>query len=557
MRRRPPRSLLAGRARRGLAERRDDRERATAEGALFQLFAPRDELSLEHPLHLSPPRLGERRSISELPGERPSRAHQEGRAPGREPGLGQPRLDRREHARAVLGGFVSRAEAVGLVDEDLDREPGGGARFVQDPALALLHRLAGVEEPDRGVRFVEGAARRVRVPRVGGVEARGIEDLDAGERGDRQENLDPPDVRRVDRLEDGAKVEDGRDSLGWLGPRAEEDPGDRVRAIAEMVERRGGGEDPHRGDLLADERVDEGALAGVELPDDGEAQRPPALGGEACDPGARFEVVEGAGDLLEPREEQVPARRALRRRPGASQRSAERRAPRDGARGGEGRELVEQHLAALASPARRLRRSERATSRRASRSVGSSVDAALARRASIADGERERCGVPILERRVPERALGSSLPGTHRLHQRGARLVAPPVGAREGGTKARELRLAARLDDAPHARARGLVAGEPAERRRQRLARARRVEDIRAQERGERGWIGAQSLRAPEDEARATVRRVDFDPRELRQRSVGVPAREAHLCAAQRHVGRAIARRFARSRAPRDRAPPA
>ncbi len=443
------------------------------------------------------------------------------------------------------GRRVGPAEAVGLVDQYLHRElrrPG----LVEDLAFALLHRLAGVEQPKRGVRLLERATGSVGVTRVGGVEAGSVEDLHPREGGDREQDLDAPNLRRVDRLQHGPEVEDGRDSLRRLRTDPKEDSRDRIGAVAKVVERGGRGQDPHRGNLLPDDRVDERALSGVELTDDGEPERAPALRGEPGDARRRFEVVEGTGDLLQAGQKKVPTRGRVCGGPGAGEIAAKGVSPRHRAWSREGRELVEERIASprlRSLSALRGRRTD--GSQEATPVADGRVEGGGARVASVrvhrADRGRERRGVVILERSVEERPRGPGFARADGFEERPSRFVPAALRARESGPVPRERRLAAGFDDGAHAGADRLVARDPSERRRERLARPGRVQDGRSEEGRECGRVGSERVRASHGEIRPPVGGADLDPSELGERSVGVSARKTNLGAPEGDVGRAVA----------------
>ena len=154
----PPRRWLALRRPRAppLAQRRDDRERPTSERALLQLLAPATNSVSSISSTRAHPDSASACASPSFPASARRALSEERRAPRLEPHLRQTGLHRREHRIARRRPFGP--EAVGLVDEHLDRET-RGAGVVEDLALALLHRLAGVEEPDGRVGFVERPAR--------------------------------------------------------------------------------------------------------------------------------------------------------------------------------------------------------------------------------------------------------------------------------------------------------------------------------------------------------------------------------------------------------------
>ena len=385
-------------------------------------------------------------------------------------------------------------------------------RLLEDLALALLHRLRRRRGARGGVGLLEGAARGLGVARVGGVEAGRVEDLDARERRERQEDLDAADLarRRATSARRAGRAPSAMRS-GGSAPTANEDARDRVGGLAQVVERRGRREDAGRRDFGADERVDEGALAGVELADDGEAQRARGAPRRGRRPRRSSRGRGGRARLARGARGASPS--APRPRPGPTRARARRRstAPQATRAGGERRELVEERLATLACSAAAEARPTDAARRGARRRRAVPGVA----RPERLDGHRERGGVAVVERRVEQRARGSAppprapRPGAPRAPRRGAlrRARTPPATARAPLLRARRRPIAR----APAS----LRRSASAERRRERLARAGRVEDHRAQERREALRVAAHRQRAPPREVRAPVGRADLDPLEL------------------------------------------
>ncbi len=86
----------------------------------------------------------------------------------------------------------------------------------------------------------------------------------------------------------------------------EEDLREGIGGPAQVVQRRRRREHAGRRDVGADEGVDEGALAGVELADDGESNGARSLGRQVADPRGGREVAHGVGVVVEAREELWP-----------------------------------------------------------------------------------------------------------------------------------------------------------------------------------------------------------------------------------------------------------
>ena len=204
--------------------------------------------------------------------------------------VGAPRAPRRERARrrerkhlvderadAALdvahdGAHVVVARAVDLVEDAEDvLAPGVG-----EPERLLLRGLGGLadrEDPHEGVGLDEELARHLLVLGPDRVQPRRVDDLDAAERLERVEDLDDA---HGGRLRVGELAQERAHRGGpELARRAvvKDDARARRLAVSQDVDRGRGGRHARGGDLLADERVDEGRLARVELAHDGDEQR--------------------------------------------------------------------------------------------------------------------------------------------------------------------------------------------------------------------------------------------------------------------------------------------
>ena len=332
------------------------------------------------------------------------------------------------------------------------------------------------------------------------------------------QDLDAPDRASASSVFSVARssLERRRCAPAARGAVGERDARERIGRVAEVVERRGRRQHAGRRDVGADERVDERALAGVELADDRDAH------------GAR---------ALRPRARRPPRSRS---RSWSARACASRRvrSARPVARRADAG--IQPRASAASRPRRPTARRARwrcARARRGSPTPRRDRRGAQARGASRVVDERrrrrrgvERARAPARERGVvaDRRARASSSgraadasPPSHRVDERRARLVAPPFGARERRAPPRELCSPfASTTERTRARVASSV-GTPRERRR-RAPRSRRAR--RAPSRGASGANAAESPRdrerAPAHERRAPVGGVGARPSRARARAL-------------------------------------
>ena len=173
--------------------------------------------------------------------------------------------------------------------------------------------------------------------------------------------------------------------------------------------------------------------------------------------------------VLEPREEEVPPRRAGRRDAGASHGAPELASPSDGTRSGERRKDVEERVVAGAAPSGPLGAPPRgARASRSDRVVGRGHIALAGNRR---DGDGERLGVAIFERRLEQRARRSCFArAPPRRAPSAPRRAAPPRARTTLATARAPIRRALRRPS--NLRPGRLVAGDPSERGGESLARS-------------------------------------------------------------------------------------
>ncbi len=152
----------------------------------------------------------------------------------------------------------------------------------------------------------------------------------------------------------------------------------------------------------------------------------------------------------------------------------------------------------------------------------------------------ERVGIAVLDGRVEQGPCGRAVAAGDCLAEGTPCGIARPLGAGEGRAPPGEALLALGVDHRAHARASLSVARHVRERGRQRLARARRVEDHRAEERDERPPVAEHGEGPTAGERGAPVGRRRLHPFEDALRPCGVAAEQASLGAPHGDVGRAV-----------------
>ncbi len=161
--------------------------------------------------------------------------------------------------------------------------------------------------------------------------------------------------------------------------------------------RRGRRKHANRRDLGAEQGVDEGALARVELADDREAKRPGALGGEVIEDGGGVAIVEGSRVRSEPSDDLGPRPRRVNGNPAPGDASRDGARPIDGARMADCEDGIE-GLGAV---------------RRGGSGEVSRVDELRVRprRAEDAEAQGQRRSVAVLHRGVHERSSRGEVSG--------------------------------------------------------------------------------------------------------------------------------------------------
>ena len=154
------------------------------------------------------------------------------------------------------------------------------------------------------------------------------------------------------------------------------------------------------------------------------------------------------------------------------------------------------------------------------------------------EGGVESIGIVILDRRVEQRTGGCDVAGADRFEEGLACPVAVPFGTCEGSPPAGQRLLPLGVDDRAHAGARLRIARDARERRRERLAGARHVEDHRPQEGNEGGGLAEHREGASTGERGTAVGRRRLDRIEEPPGGRGVAEQELRLGAPYRDVDR-------------------
>ena len=321
------------------------------------------------------------------------------------------------------------------------------------------------------------------MPCVGRVEAGRVEDLDPGEERKRSEDVHPVDLAfAIHRLEHRAQLAQRDDALARLARSGSElDARDGILRVAKVMERRGRRQHPGGRHVRAEQRVDERALAGVELADDRQADRLAPERGERGQIRRHGHVVERARVGVEPREQSGPEGGGGRRVGGCRDPRVEELVtqlprPGKGARMDDGGDVVELgRVLGVGEGVGELARAFHLCFERGGGSDGTRI-----RPGEQGQRRLQPRHVAILESRVEERPGSGALARQHRLVERGAGFFAVPLGPGEGRAPARQRGLSARLGDGLDARAHLLVRRHVRQRRAGRFARAGRVEQPRA-----------------------------------------------------------------------------
>ena len=238
-----------------------------------------------------PARLLERLRVPELARERLLRRERDGGRP-----RGEPRLRQR-----LVDAAITRARSPGPRRSALFTSicTGSRARLASSRIARSLCFIACVASSSQRATSASSKAPRATAvwPRVGRVEAGGVEDLDAHERSAAGMRSSTRADRRSasSALSVGRRSSSGDDALRRLVARGEE-----MRAKGSGAQRRWWsvavvGSTPVGRDVRADEGVDERALARVELADDGEADGAGTLGRQLGDGGAAARGPRGRG----------------------------------------------------------------------------------------------------------------------------------------------------------------------------------------------------------------------------------------------------------------------
>ena len=201
-----------------------------------------------------------------------------GTSPQVERSAGADRYDVEEQVAELFAKIVDELDALVVVEgvdlvEHAEDLAAVGAQALERAALRGRAAAGGREDPDDRVGLVDELAGHAFMKSVEGVEAGGIDDGGVAEAQARALDLhvaDPAGLEVVELLQEAVHLiaRDGGDrSVAVV------DAGAAAGSAAKQVDRGGRGQHAHRRDGLAEQGVDEGALAGGELAHDRDRQR--------------------------------------------------------------------------------------------------------------------------------------------------------------------------------------------------------------------------------------------------------------------------------------------